>query len=149
MVGYSDEGVMYASVNIVDRSGLRETVKKFPEATEKALGAATILGMFLIKDRTSKGISVEGKLFKPYSPRYMQWKTEHGHPSHPNLNLHGRMLGSMTTGYRKQVGRIYFARKEETYKAIKNEKSRPFFNLNEKERKQVALEFENEFFDLI
>jgi hypothetical protein len=59
------------------------------------------------------------------------------------------MLGSMTTGYRKQVGRIYFARKEETYKAIKNEKSRPFFNLNEKERKQVALEFENEFFDLI
>lgn len=50
-----------------------------------------------IKQRTSKGVDVDGKPFEKYSPRYAQYKKKLGLPSTPNLRLTGEMLTSIKT----------------------------------------------------
>ena len=130
---------------------LGNSIRKFPEATDKALSVATIYGMKTIKDRTAKSVSVNGTAFMRYSEGYRKWKRRYAGKggAKPNLFLHGSMLGSMTTGIKNGDGRIYFARKAESKKAMWNDKTRPFFDLNGGERKEIMDEFESEFLRLI
>jgi len=141
------------TVKVKDRFGkeLQKKLRKFPSATDKALSVATIYGMKTIKDRTAKGVSVNGTAFMRYSEGYRKWKRRYAGKggARPNLFLSGEMLGSMTTGIKNGDGRIYFARKAESKKAMWNDKTRPFFDLNGGERKEIMDEFESEFLRLI
>jgi hypothetical protein len=104
----------------------------------KALSVTAQQGINIILDRTAKGYSWTGQSFKPYTPQYAAFRSERGHSTSPNLYFNGNMLGSMTHEVRRDEAIIFFARAEEAAKASGNNRSRPFFNFNDQERRKLS-----------
>lgn len=53
------------------------------------------LAIRMIRERTERGISVDGGAFAPLSAGYAERKAEAGLPAVPNLTVSGRMLNEM------------------------------------------------------
>ena len=124
--------------------------KRFPKEVDKAMGNAAQWAQVKILDRTSKGKSVTGGSFKPYTESYHKWKAQRGGAFFngiPNLRLHGNMLGSMDNRKKGHLHwQIFFRRKEEELKASyhdnlgvgkRGKNLRPFFDLNMKEEAHI------------
>lgn len=104
---------------------------------KKALSVTSQTGINIILDRTAKGSGIN-EPFKSYTPAYENFRSESGRGVTPNLFFSGNMLGSMTSQVTKNEGIIFFTRREESAKASKNNKTRPFFGFSEKEKAKLS-----------
>lgn len=107
---------------------------------QKAIDAAAMKGIELIENRTSKGFDVNGSRFKRYSATYADFRVDKGRNPYPvDLQFTGRMLGSMNVKRSGKYNRLIFFRGgENAKKAAKNQRTREFFGLNQRERSAVA-----------
>lgn len=104
---------------------------------KRALSVTAQTGINIMLDRTAKGTGIDGA-FKSYTPDYENFRSQSGRGVTPNLFFSGNMLGSMTSEVRKNEGIIFFSRREESAKASKNNKSRPFFGFTNKEKGKLS-----------
>ena len=115
-----------------DLKGLSKEKQDLIEArTPNGLLAAAQEGINLILNRAAKGEGYEGKL-KPYSPSYLLMKKERKGSGADVVNLtwSGNMLSSISARKKTNKAEIFFTRATEAKKAAMNQKSRPFFGLN-------------------
>ena len=142
-------------------------VKEQPQIVKTALGRTAEFLMGLIKQRTARGVNVDGDLFPPYStksfffnitPRAGQptYKTfQNGYKEYrafmgrqnlkPDLNFFGNMLSSITQKSTPTQAIIYFASKFENTKALGNQKKRRFFAIGEREQRPIINVFMETF----
>jgi hypothetical protein len=129
---------MNLSINIdtseVDRHFAR-LGRQFSKDIAKGLSATAQRGTNIILDRTEKG---RGYLapFPAYTQEYAAFRSKKGRSTTPDLNFSGKMLGSMRSKVNKpeMTADIYFSRVAEAKKAAANNKKRPFFGFNDKEK---------------
>jgi len=91
---------------------------------------------YKILERTSKGIDVDSKPFKPYAPMTVRLRSEAGLPTDvPDLFFTGQMLNAMTHDSSPEEGRVFFmggiGSNSPTNKMLKNNPIRPFFGVSE------------------
>lgn len=110
--------------------------KQISKELRLALVKAGLLAKQIILQRTAKGQGVEGK-FKQYSDSYKEYRKDKGLPTNPDLFSTGAMLGAMQNRVKADYAELYFVSAEQNKKAFFNDKSRPFFNLNNKEKERV------------
>ena len=112
----------------------------------KALSKTSQQGINVILDRTAKGKGIYAP-FKRYSQKYAAFRAEKGRSINPDLNFSGKMLGSIKSAVKTsdKLANIYFSRKSEAKKALGNNKTRPFFGFNEKEKLKLVKLFAKNF----
>lgn len=118
--------------------------KGLKTATQKGLAKASAYGVVAIRKHTEAGVGVDSgspTLFPPYSAGYKKARAKAGRGIIPDLNWSGRMLGSMVFKVQRGNAVIWFGRRREAEKAIWNQKTRPFFDLSNKERKRARSVF--------
>jgi hypothetical protein len=141
-------------------------VREQPNIVKKALGRTAEFLMFLIKQRTSKGMSADGSPFPAYSnkpfffnitPRaaptyktfqggYKEYRNFMGRQNQtPNLDFFGNMLSNITEKSTPSQAIIYFANKFENTKALGNQRKRKFFAIGEREQQPIINVFMKEY----
>lgn len=123
-------------------SDLRKMVQKlgrtFTKNHKVAMRKAAAEGVNRIQKRTSLGLDVNEQPFRPYSEAYKGFRQSKGRPvDKVRLIFTGRMRGAMTSGLRGQDGLIFFSSRAESKKAAFNNRKRPFFGLNRKDRRAI------------
>lgn len=136
---------------VIDTTEVDRLFKKLGSQYSKdivtALSATAQQGIVLILDRTEKGKGYKGQ-FKPYTPEYARSKAEGwprtktrsafgGDPSGKvNLMVTGNMLSSIRSKVDKPnlTAELGFTRATEAKKAFWNNRIRPFFGFNTKEK---------------
>lgn len=95
-----------------------------------------------IRLRTQRGIDVEDKNFRSYSPQYLKYRTDKGrNASTPDLTFTGRMLAAMRSkvthvrGYLE--GTIFFL-SSQRIKAKANNETREFFGLSKEQLVRIT-----------
>lgn len=94
----------------------------------------------IVANSVNKGVDYEGRPFKRYSPRYQRWKSKRTESvAKPNLFLTGHMMGGLQIDSyregRKYIGRIYAISNVVTSRIKGNNKTRKFFAISKKARK--------------
>ena len=120
---------------------LEKKGKDLKQSFKPALSKVALLGINLIEDRTEKGTGYKGGKFKRYSENYAKFRRKKGRGKKVDLQFSGRMLGSMTSKADSRKATIFFTRGEEAKKAAFNDKTRPFFGFNRKDKKRLAKRF--------
>ena len=116
-----------------------------PELVDKSLFAVAQRGIFTIQQRTKKGTGINGG-FKPYTKQYAAWKRKQGKIfSSPNLEFTGDMMRDMQPAKHRGYSEIYFTDKTSAEKASWNNRTRPFFGFNKKERQVLIGQFLDTF----
>lgn len=135
------------NVNVTAAKGsLNRLQRKIPSASKKGIASAATFVQNAIKDRTRKGISVSGSPFKKYSKSYAKVRAKRGSTLTPNLFFEGQMLGNMSFKvFSKTKGQVFFPDTEANKKALFNDKTRPFFDVNNKEEARAVKEFKKAF----
>ena len=135
------------NVNVSAAKGsLNQIKRKIPTATVKGIAVASTFIQNAIKDRTRKGISVKGGAFKRYSKAYAKKRAKRGATLTPNLFFTGQMLGNMSFKVlSKTKGQVFFPNRTQNLKAFFNDKTRPFFDVNDKEEVRAVKEFKKVF----
>jgi hypothetical protein len=135
---------------------LTEAMKNMPLKVERALSVTAMIGINIILDRTEKGQGISGP-FVRYTPAYARrkaqgWpigKTQRSFSGDPsgivNLNVRGEMLGSIKSQAKGMRAVISFGRSAENNKAYWNNRKRPFFGFNGKEKLTLAKQFQRAF----
>jgi hypothetical protein len=132
---------MKFSVDTVKKINWKSLRNMTDAQISKGLKRAGLKAAQIIKQRTSKGIGVEGK-FKGYSPSYAKFRQEKGASLVPDLFLSGNMMGSMQVRTKDtRYAEIYFSNPEANKKAYWNNKTRPFFDLTSSEMETVIKAF--------
>ena len=108
------------------------------QSVRRALLATAQFGINIIEDRTAKGKGYKGGAFKPYSDVYAAFRKNNGRSATPDLQFTGKMIGSITTKANNIQAVIFFTRAAEAKKAAMNNKSRPFFGFNRKEKRKLS-----------
>lgn len=116
--------------------------KELQDKYKSAFFRVAQVGINIILDRTSRGVSYKGGAFRPYSEKYAAFRTEKGASVTPNLNMSGKMLAAITSRASSKQAEIFFSKASESAKASKNDKSRPFFGFNREEEGRLARAFE-------
>lgn len=121
---------------------LRKMVQKlgrtFTQNHKRAMRRAAAEGVNRINKRTSLGLDVNDKPFRPYSDAYKGFRASKGRPvDKVKLIFTGRMRGAMTSGLQGQDGLIFFSSRAESRKAAQNNRTRPFFGLNKSDRRAI------------
>ena len=138
---------------------LAKAEKELPKKINMALEIVASEGARNIVDRALRGKGYRGN-FAPYSPAYAAakrrgWAASKGRESFSgdpsgkvNLTVSGNMLGNLREDGAKLVrsglARIAFTRSTENKKAYFNNKKRPFFGFNSKDRKAFIKFFEKQ-----
>jgi hypothetical protein len=121
-------------------------VREQPNIVKTALGRTAEFLMFLIKQRTSKGMSADGNSFPKYTAEYAFLRKKYGRQvSTPDLNFKGQMLSNITQKSNPSYAIIYFANKFQNTKALGNQKKRKFFAIGEKEIQPIMNVFMKEY----
>lgn len=125
---------------------LNKTQAEISRDIKRSLRKTAQFGNQIIQERTAKGVGYTGK-FEPYSEGYQKVRAKRGRKIAPvDLNFTGKMLGSIADRLTsKTQAEIYFTRASEAKKAAFNNKSRPFFGFNMKERDRLQRFFNKEF----
>lgn len=94
----------------------------------------------IIANSVNKGVDYQGRSFKQYSPKYKYWKSKRTKSSaKPNLFLTGHMMGGIQVDAyqegRKYIGRIYAISNVVASRIKGNNKTRKFFAISKKARK--------------
>lgn len=117
---------------------LEKQGKDIDKAMQRALSITAQEGVNIIEKRTARGIGFKGGQFEPYTPEYARYRRQNRRGVKPNLEFTGEMLGSMTTKANRREANIFFTRATESKKAAMNNKTRPFFGFNKKEKQQLT-----------
>ena len=128
---------------------LNKLERELPSKIDNALFATAQLANQIILDRTEKGRSLTGAMFKKYSKGYALFRAKKGRQVSPvNLNFTGKMLSSMAVFKGRGKATIKFSRAEETKKAYHNHvtNKRPFFGISKPERKRLTAYFAKKVF---
>ena len=143
---------MKITMTVVRMPDIRRLSRQALAKVDEGLNQAAILATRLIKERTARGVGVEGA-FKAYSDSYAKakrkgwpkskWRKAYGGTNNltPNLVISGNMLGAMAIKQGKGYAEIYFRGATENKKAAMNNEIRPFFALNNDEMKEVSAKF--------
>jgi|SaaInl85LU_5_DNA_1037374.scaffolds.fasta_scaffold108354_2 hypothetical protein len=110
--------------------------KQISKELRIALVRAGLLAKQMILQRTKSGQGVDGS-FKAYSDSYKKERQEKGLPTKPDLFVTGAMLGAMQNRVKADYAELYFISGEQNKKAFFNDKIRPFFDLNDKEKQRI------------
>ncbi|TXH49870.1 MAG: hypothetical protein E6Q97_21460 [Desulfurellales bacterium] len=94
----------------------------------------------IIANSVNKGVDYQGRPFEGYSPRYQRWKSKRTESvAKPNLFLTGHMMGGIQVDAyqegRKYIGRIYAISNVVASRIKGNNKTRKFFAISKKSRK--------------
>ena len=128
------------------KGSLDQIKRKIPAATSKGIAQAGLFIALAIKERTRKGISVQGSRFKPYSKGYAKKRAKRGSTLTPNLFFSGQMLGNMSFKKLSQTkGQVFFPNRTQNIKAFFNDETRPFFDVNRKEEERAIKIFSKTF----
>jgi hypothetical protein len=116
----------------------------------KDIGSARLMGQvgafinLQIKARTAKGVDVEGRVFKGYTPAYRKQRRAGGHPvSKVNLFFTGSMFSALTYDADKYKVTSFFMNTVDKFggrnpeKAFFNDQLRPFFGLSQADIGQI------------
>lgn len=126
----------------ISNSKISSLVKSFSSdlqnKLDKALFKAAIEGRRLIRERTKRGISLDGGRFERYTADYAEFRKRKGRSSKPNLLFSGNMLGSIIVLKRRGYSVIKFSRLSEALKAKGNQNKRPFFGLNKDDKAKLT-----------
>jgi hypothetical protein len=121
-------------------------VREQPLIVKTALGRTAEFLMFLIKQRTAKGVSADGNSFPPYTQDYKTFRQNAGRQvQFADLNFSGQMLSNITQKSEPSFAIIYFANKFQNVKALGNQKKRKFFAIGDKEQQPIINVFMKEF----
>jgi len=121
-------------------------IREQPNIVKKALGRTAEFLMFLIKQRTAKGISADNTAFPKYTAEYSFLRKKAGRQvSNPDLNFTGQMLSNITEKSNPSYAIIYFANKFQNVKALGNQRKRKFFAIGQKEIEPVTNVFMKEY----
>ena len=130
----------------VVKGSLDQIKRKIPAATSKGIAQAGLFIALAIKERTRKGISVQGSSFKPYSQAYAKKRAKRNATLTPNLFFTGQMLGNMSFKKLSQTkGQVFFPHRQQNIKAFFNDQTRPFFDVNDKEEERAIKIFSKTF----
>jgi phage gpG-like protein len=121
-------------------------VREQPQIVKTALGRTAEFLMFLIKQRTSRGISADNNAFPKYTAEYAFTRQKAGRQtSIPDLNFKGQMLSNITQKSNPNYAIIYFANKFQNVKALGNQTKRKFFAISSREVEPVMNVFMKEY----
>jgi len=121
-------------------------VREQPLIVKTALGRTAEFLMFLIKQRTAKGINADGNSFPPYTQDYKTFRQNAGRQvQFADLNFSGQMLSNITQKSEPSFAIIYFANKFQNVKALGNQKKRKFFAIGDREQQPIINVFMKEF----
>ena len=121
-------------------------VREQPLIVKTALGRTAEFLMFLIKQRTAKGVSADGNAFPKYTAEYAFLRKKSGRQvSTPDLNFTGQMLSNITQKSNPNYAIIYFANKFQNVKALGNQTKRKFFAIGDREQQPIINVFMKEF----
>jgi hypothetical protein len=121
-------------------------VKEQPNIVKTALGRTAEFLMFLIKQRTAKGMSADNIAFPKYTAEYAFFRKKAGRQtSTPDLNFKGQMLSNITEKSTPTQAIIYFANKFQNVKALGNQRKRKFFAIGEREQQPIINVFMKEY----
>jgi len=121
-------------------------VREQPQIVKTALGRTAEFLMFIIKQRTSRGISSDGNSFPKYTAEYAFLRKKSGRQvTTPDLNFSGQMLSNITQKSSPTQAIIYFANKFQNTKALGNQKKRKFFAIGDREQQPVINKFMQEY----
>ena len=141
---------MQISTEVNLKGALRalDLAKVKPTDKKRALNLAGQRQVELIKDRTSKGIGLDGR-FKRYTAKYYEFKTDRAASGSTNVNLFltGKMM--IDLGVVKATDKyalVSFNRWQERTKAKANQKARPFMGIKPDEQKDIAKVFKRALF---
>ena len=127
-------------------NNFEQQIKEQPNIIKTALGRTAEFLMFLIKQRTSKGISADGNAFPKYTAEYAFLRKKAGRQtSTPDLNFSGQMLSNITQRSNPNYAIIYFANKFQNVKALGNQTKRKFFSIGYREQQPIINVFMKEF----
>lgn len=120
--------------------------RKIDRAIPRALNRSGEKTVETIVDRTSRGVSLSGGRFRPYSRQYRQYRAKEGRGSTPDLNFSGRMLSNLgVERVNNTKVKVAFSRNEEKNKARYNQQKRPFVGVRPQEIKFITDAFKREF----
>ena len=139
------------NIEIKDKKTL-DLIKKTKIFVHGNQALMTKFGLFQIarmKIRTAKGIDYNGSPFKPYSPAYKLFRQSSGRSGKPNLFYSGKMLAAMICRATSKNVVITFASQQETNKANKNQRTRQFFGVSQKDRIDIEKLFKKELETLV
>ncbi len=112
---------------------------------QKKLGRVGFGVIQTINERVEKGVDSTGAKFKRYSKSYSDLKEKSGRNSKPDLQWTGEMLNSMQSKVQGDTVIVDFANRKhiksgDTVEQIaeKNEKTRPFFTVTDKELEKIV-----------
>lgn len=127
-------------------NNFEQQIKEQPNIIKTALGRTAEFLMFLIKQRTAKGISADGNAFPKYTAEYAFLRKKAGRQtSTPDLNFSGQMLSNITQRSNPSYAIIYFANKFQNVKALGNQTKRKFFSIGYREQQPIINVFMKEF----
>ena len=88
--------------------------------------------------RTSQGKDKKGNAFKPYSETYKKIRDEKRLPTAKvDLFFFGKMLGSLTYKTEEKETKLFFADREQSLKALFNNRKREFFGISDIEQAEI------------
>jgi len=124
---------------------LNRLEKDLPKKIDKALQIVASEGARNIVQRGNKGRGYLGR-FAPYSPAYAKIRQKKGRQvAFVDLNDTGQMWSSLTSTLESRgVAKIYFADATANRKGYFNNKKRPFFGFNSKDKKKLLTFFETQ-----
>lgn len=121
----------------ISSGGLEQYIaqlKKFNKEQLQKQIAETIIAD--IKDRTARHLDVNEHPFKPYTPKYKQWKQKKGLSILPDLKVTGKLLNSLTV---KKTGIITTVEStDEPGKVEGVSKLRQFIGIPDKTRQKIS-----------
>jgi hypothetical protein len=121
-------------------------VREQPLIVKTALGRTAEFLIFLIKQRTAKGVNADGNSFPPYTQDYKTFRQNAGRQvQFADLNFSGQMLSNITQKSEPSFAIIYFANKFQNVKALGNQKKRKFFAIGDREQQPIINVFMKEF----
>jgi hypothetical protein len=133
---------MNITISLLDKAvkdRLAQIERDLPDQLDKALAQTAYYGANIIADRGKDGRGISG-VFKPYTPKYAEFRRENGRGIKVDLNYTGQMWSSISGFKNRGYAEIRFSNALANKKAYFNNKLRPFFGFNTSEKRQL-LEF--------
>jgi hypothetical protein len=139
--------IVSISLNAADvQARVAQLKKEIPTKLDNALLRTATQGNAIIKRRTNQGQGIE-KRFAPYTPKYAAFRRKEGRQVSPvNLQFKGNMLSAMQAFKGRGEAKIAFTRSVEAKKAYFNNRKRPFFGVNNTEKRKLMAFFKKELF---
>ena len=121
-------------------------VREQPLIVKKALGRTAEFLIFLIKEKTKRGLDYQGNPFVKYTEAYARFRKEAGKQvTKPDLYFEGNMLSDIVQKSYPKFAEIFFASKFQNIKALGNQNKRKFFAIGNRDVNSIMNVFKKEY----